>query len=92
MPDVQRRSRRRPHGRGRAVADAGRRRGSRSRSARTGPLLFGGGLLEQYALARDVHGFDDTGLADLARASVRASGAPRDVKERLLDGIERWLG
>lgn len=55
-------------------------------------LLFGGGLVEQYALARDVHGFDDTGLADLARASVRASGAPRDVKERLLDGIERWLG
>ena len=55
------------------------------------PLLFGARLLDQYELARDVHGFDDAELAELARASVRASRAPSDVKARLLAGIDAWL-
>jgi adenosine deaminase len=55
------------------------------------PLLFGGGLVEQYAIARDVHGFADAQLAELARTSVRASAAPADVKARLLAGIDAWL-
>ena len=55
------------------------------------PLLFGSGLLDQYAVARDVHGFTDAELAELARASVRASRAPSDVRARLLTGIDSWL-
>ena len=56
------------------------------------PLLFGSRLLAQYEAARDVHGFSDAELADLARCSVTASRAPADVRERLLRGIDDWLG
>jgi adenosine deaminase len=42
-------------------------------------------------IARDVHGFSDDELADLARASVRASRAADDVRARLLSGIDDWL-
>ncbi len=55
------------------------------------PLLFGSRLLDQYRMARDVHGFDDAQLAELARCSVRGSVAPDDVRARLLDGIDGWL-
>ena len=55
------------------------------------PLLFGSRLLEQYAAARDVHGFSDPELAELARCSVRASCAPEALRTRLLSGIDAWL-
>ena len=55
------------------------------------PLLFGHRLVDQYALARDVHGVSDVALAGLARASVRGSRAPQDVQRRLLSGIDAWL-
>jgi adenosine deaminase len=55
------------------------------------PLLFGSRLVAQYELARDVHRLDDEGLADLARASVRGSRAPDDVRAALLGGIDAWL-
>jgi len=55
------------------------------------PLLFESRLTAQYELARHVHGFDDAALADLARASVRASLAGPTVKQRLLRGIDAWL-
>ena len=55
------------------------------------PLLFGQRLLAQYEAARDVLGFADEELADLARCSVRASRAPDDVRARLLTGIDDWL-
>lgn len=55
------------------------------------PLLFSSRLVAQYEVARDVHGFDDAGLADLARGSVRASRASSDVRARLLAGIDDWL-
>ena len=55
------------------------------------PLLFGARLLDQYEVARDVHGFTDAELAELARASVRASRAPSDLRARLLAGIDTWL-
>ncbi len=54
------------------------------------PLLFGARLAEQYVLAREVHGFTDGELAELARQSVRGSCAPQDVRERLLKGIDAW--
>ena len=55
------------------------------------PLLFGSRLLDQYRQAREVHGFDDDEVAELARCSVRGSTAPEDVRSRLLDGIDAWL-
>jgi adenosine deaminase len=55
------------------------------------PLLFGRRLLAQYEAARDVLGFGDSELAELARCSVRASRAPEVVRARLLAGIDDWL-
>ena len=55
------------------------------------PLLFGSRLVDQYALARQVHGFSDAELAELARASVRASRAGDATRSRLLAGIDAWL-
>ncbi len=55
------------------------------------PLLFGSRLAEQYEYARAVHGFADAELAALARSSVLASLAPQAVRDRLLQGIDRWL-
>jgi adenosine deaminase len=55
------------------------------------PLLFGSRLAAQYDIARDVHGFTDEELAELARQSVRGSRAPEEVKERLLGGVDAWL-
>ncbi len=55
------------------------------------PLLFGARLVHQYELAREVYGFSDEQLADLARQSIRASAAPGDVQKRLLEGVDTWL-
>lgn len=71
----------------RALVDAG----ARLALGADDPLLFGPRLASQYRAARDVHGFDDAGLAGLARSSIEASFAPADVKQRLLAGVDRWL-
>ena len=55
------------------------------------PLLFGSRLVDQYVIARDVHGCTDSELADLARHSVEGSLAPEDVKYRLRGRIAAWL-
>ncbi|WP_028646530.1 adenosine deaminase [Nocardiopsis sp. CNT312] len=55
------------------------------------PLLFGPRLVEQYAIAREVFGFTDAELAELARMSVRGSAAPEAVRKELLAGIDAWL-
>ncbi|MFI0940327.1 adenosine deaminase [Streptomyces sp. NPDC021020] len=55
------------------------------------PLLFGSRLAAQYEIARDVHAFTDAELAELARQSVRASRAPQEVRQGLLEGIDAWL-
>lgn len=55
------------------------------------PLLFGPRLVAQYDAARTVHGFDDPGLAELARGSVQVSRAPAQLRTRLLAGIDAWL-
>jgi aminodeoxyfutalosine deaminase len=52
------------------------------------PPMFGTTLNQEYAVAADLLGLDEAGLADLARAAVRASFAPGDVKERLLGEID----
>ncbi|HLU99361.1 MAG TPA: adenosine deaminase [Thermobifida alba] len=55
------------------------------------PLLFGPRLAEQYRIAREVFGFSDPELAELARMSIRASGAPEARKKELLAGVDAWL-
>ncbi|MDN5789832.1 MAG: adenosine deaminase [Micrococcales bacterium] len=54
------------------------------------PLLFGSRLADQYAAARRL-GFDDAGLAALARSSITASRAPALVRATALADIDRWL-
>ncbi|MDD9207962.1 adenosine deaminase [Georgenia sp. 10Sc9-8] len=55
------------------------------------PLLFLSRLTDQYRVAREVHGLDDAALADLARASVRASTASAGTTQRVLTEIDAWL-
>ncbi|GEL96236.1 adenosine deaminase [Cellulomonas composti] len=55
------------------------------------PLLFRSRLTAQYETARTVHHFTDHELADLARASIRASRAADTVRARLLAGVDDWL-
>jgi adenosine deaminase len=55
------------------------------------PLLFGSRLLDQYVDAREVHGFDDDELAELARMSISGSAAPDDVRKALLAAVDAWL-
>ncbi|MDX3570594.1 adenosine deaminase [Streptomyces sp. ID05-47C] len=55
------------------------------------PLLFGSRLADQYELARRYHAFADEDLAELARQSIRGSAAPKDVQEKLLNGVDDWL-
>ena len=54
------------------------------------PLLFAGSLVEQYAVARDLHGYGRADLARLAAASVRHSTMPPDLAKQTLDAIARW--
>lgn len=55
------------------------------------PLLFLSRLTAQYRIAREVHGFTDAELADLARSSLRASFAPEADKDRWLAEVDDWL-
>ena len=54
------------------------------------PLLFLSRLTDQYRAARDVLGFDDAGLAHLARSSIRASVAPDTDKARWIGEVDAW--
>ncbi len=55
------------------------------------PLLFLSRLSDQYRIAREVHGFSDAELAELARASIRASTAADADKARWMSGVDAWL-
>jgi aminodeoxyfutalosine deaminase len=55
------------------------------------PPMFGTSLNQEYAVAARLLDLDEDGLADLARAGVRASFAPDDLKDRLLGEIEAVL-
>lgn len=56
------------------------------------PAMTGVGLAEEYRQLRDIFGCDDAVIAEIARAGVRASFAPADVKAQLLSRIDAWLG
>ena len=52
------------------------------------PPMFGTTLNQEYSVAAGLLGLDEAGLADLARAAVRASFAEEDLKTRLLTEID----
>lgn len=49
-------------------------------------------LADEYARLRDVFGYDDHDLADLARVSIDASFASEPLKTRLRGEVDAWLG
>jgi len=55
------------------------------------PAMFGSWVSDEFRVARDVFGYDDEELAEIAGASVRSSFADDDVKDRILRDIESWL-
>jgi aminodeoxyfutalosine deaminase len=55
------------------------------------PPMFGTTLNHEYAVAAELLGLDEAGLAELARAAVRASYAPEDVRARVLGEIDASL-
>jgi adenosine deaminase len=56
------------------------------------PLLFAESLLDQYAVARDHHGYRREDLARLARASVEHSTMPVAKAAEVLAEIGIWAG
>jgi adenosine deaminase len=54
------------------------------------PLLFGPGLLAEYELVRDTMGLPDERLAQLARSSLVASGAPNTLIAQALTQVQEW--
>jgi aminodeoxyfutalosine deaminase len=55
------------------------------------PPMFGTSLNREYAIAAELLDLDREGVAELARAAVRASFAPEDVRGRLLAEIDDHL-
>jgi adenosine deaminase len=55
------------------------------------PAMTGVSLAEEYRQLRDTFGLSDRVIADVARAGMRASFAPADVKARSLSQIDAWL-
>jgi adenosine deaminase len=56
------------------------------------PLLFGSGLRNEYELCRTEFGLSDEELAAIARTSIKASGAPSNLKASGISGVDAWLG
>jgi adenosine deaminase len=54
------------------------------------PLLFGSGLVEQYAAVRDALGYARSDLARLAKASVEHSLMPAELSSAMMTDIDRW--
>jgi adenosine deaminase len=55
------------------------------------PPMFDTTLTKEYEVARDLLGLDDAGVADLARAAVRASFAEEPVKTAILAEIDAYV-
>jgi len=56
------------------------------------PPMFSTDLNNEYLIAAELLGLDRAGLAELAKAAVRASFAPDPVRRRLLAEINGYLG
>jgi adenosine deaminase len=55
------------------------------------PLLFGTGILDEYALCREVLAMTDRQLAEVAVHSLIASAAPQEVVEQGLGRVSAWM-
>ena len=55
------------------------------------PLLFGPSLLDEFVMCREGMGLRDEQLATMARTSFLYSGAPQQVKEAGIAGVDAWL-
>ncbi|HXH80190.1 adenosine deaminase [Nocardioides sp.] len=55
------------------------------------PPMFGTTLNAEYAIAADLLALSSDGVAELARAAVRSSFAPPDVKSRVLGEIDDYV-
>jgi aminodeoxyfutalosine deaminase len=55
------------------------------------PPMFGTTLNREYAIAARLLDLDEAGLAELARTGVRASFAPKDVRDRVLGEIDAYV-
>ena len=55
------------------------------------PPMFSTNLNREYAVAADLLGLDENGIADLARAAVNQSFAPPDVARRVLGEIDTYV-
>ena len=53
--------------------------------------MFGSWVSDEYRVARDVFGYDDADLADIAATGVRASFADDGDKRLMLRDIAAWL-
>ncbi len=56
------------------------------------PPMFGTTLNREYEIAADLLDLDEAGVADLARAAVRASFADEQTKARILGEIDEYSG
>ena len=56
------------------------------------PAMFGSWVSDEYRVAREVFGYGDEDLAEIARASVCASFADGGVKAAIIRDIDAWLG
>ncbi|HWU21769.1 MAG TPA: adenosine deaminase [Nocardioides sp.] len=56
------------------------------------PSMFGTSLNREYEIAADLLGLDRAGVAGLARAGVRHSFAPSDLKTRITAEIDAYAG
>ena len=56
------------------------------------PPMFSTTLNNEYAVAADLLGLDDTGIADLARASVRQSFLGEEGKAKVIAEIDAYAG
>jgi adenosine deaminase len=54
-------------------------------------LFFGSQVADEYAVTRDTWRLSDSDMADIARTSVTASGAPAPVKAGILSKIDDWV-
>jgi adenosine deaminase len=51
----------------------------------------GTSLAAEYLRVRDVFGYDDGVLAELSRAAIDASFAPKAIKARLHEETDAWM-
>jgi adenosine deaminase len=55
------------------------------------PVVIGTSTAAEYTRVRDAFGYDDTALAELARAAIDASFAPAATKKTMHERTAAWL-